>query len=136
MEIFILYPGGHQCECSVQVKLFSFGRQSDRNSICEQFCRLNGITLRGCSRCLYIRNYDAPSDKIFYPQAPPPPPFAQNIVWAGSSITTVAAGKNNANSVITTATDATTPDWNRLCGQLCRQGQGGILCNCDLAPFF
>ena len=120
------------------MKLSSFraSSQSDRNTICNQFCLINGIRLRGCSRCLYIRNFDAPSDKIYHQQ--PPPPFAQNIVWPGQSIatTTVAAVINNADSVITTATEATTPDWNLLCGQLCRQGQGGILCNCDLAPFF
>lgn len=117
------------------MKILSFraaGSESDRNTICNHFCLINGITLRGCSRCLYTRNYDAPSDKIYHQQQPPP--FPQNIVWPGSA--TVDAGKNNADSAITTATDTTTPDWNRLCGQLCRQGQGGILCNCDLAPFF
>lgn len=119
----------------MKVLSFRAPSQPDRNTICNQFCYINGITLRGCSRCLYIRNYDAPSDKIYHQK--PPPPLAQNIVWPGSSrTTTVAALRNNANSVITSATDATTPDWNLLCGQLCRQGQGGILCNCDLAPFF
>lgn len=39
-------------------------------------------------------------------------------------------------SIQASTTDApVTPDWTRLCSQLCRQGNGGILCNCDLAPF-
>lgn len=93
------------------------------------------MTLRGCSRCPIIRNFDAPSDKIYYQQNPPALP--QSMDWpAGLRTTTMAVVKNKYDSVIPTFTDATTPDWNRLCGQLCRQGQGGILCNCDLAPFF
>lgn len=26
-------------------------------------------------------------------------------------------------------------DWPCVCHDLCRKGVGGILCNCDLAPF-
>lgn len=36
----------------------------------------------------------------------------------------------------TTTTVKPTPDWNELCQELCRVGEGGKLCNCDLPPFF
>ena len=36
----------------------------------------------------------------------------------------------------TTAAAATTPDWTGICQNLCRTGEGGALCNCDLPPFF
>ncbi|XP_053957278.1 uncharacterized protein LOC128862581 [Anastrepha ludens] len=29
----------------------------------------------------------------------------------------------------------TTPDWTKLCAALCKTGDGGSLCNCDLVPF-
>lgn len=32
--------------------------------------------------------------------------------------------------------ESTTPDWKELCAALCKTGDGGALCNCDLAPFF
>ncbi|XP_036338156.1 uncharacterized protein LOC118748002 [Rhagoletis pomonella] len=32
--------------------------------------------------------------------------------------------------------ETTTPDWKELCVALCKTGDGGSLCNCDLAPFF
>ncbi|XP_018801728.1 PREDICTED: uncharacterized protein LOC108976821 [Bactrocera latifrons] len=32
--------------------------------------------------------------------------------------------------------ESTTPDWKELCATLCKTGDGGSLCNCDLAPFF
>lgn len=32
--------------------------------------------------------------------------------------------------------ESTTPDWKELCASLCKTGDGGSLCNCDLAPFF
>lgn len=36
----------------------------------------------------------------------------------------------------TTTTVIPTPDWKELCQELCRVGDGGKLCNCDLPPFF
>ncbi|XP_058066158.1 uncharacterized protein LOC131215778 [Anopheles bellator] len=30
----------------------------------------------------------------------------------------------------------TTPNWDELCTQFCKMGDGGTLCNCDLPPFF
>ncbi|XP_061398922.1 uncharacterized protein LOC133334624 [Musca vetustissima] len=37
--------------------------------------------------------------------------------------------------VTTTTTTVTTPNWNELCAALCKTGDGGSLCNCDLSPF-
>lgn len=36
----------------------------------------------------------------------------------------------------TTTPATTTPDWVQLCETLCRNGEGGSLCNCDIPPFF
>lgn len=40
-----------------------------------------------------------------------------------------------ATTTKTPTTIPTTPNWKELCQSLCRIGEGGSLCNCDLLPF-
>jgi len=47
-----------------------------------------------------------------------------------SSVAPVVAG----SAADTTTTVA--PDWDEVCKVLCKTGDGGSLCNCDLSPFF
>ncbi|EFX71459.1 hypothetical protein DAPPUDRAFT_308812 [Daphnia pulex] len=36
--------------------------------------------------------------------------------------------------VVTAATTTTTRDWGQVCVDLCKTGDGGVLCNCELVP--
>lgn len=105
----------------------------NRNKVCAEFCRTYHVTLRGCSRC-HLENIkkDPPRKKIPTSAAPAPLDEVNILRQRIDFVTEPLAGL----AVQLPTTDApTTPDWSRLCGVLCRQGNGGILCNCDLAPF-
>lgn len=60
------------------------------------------------------------------------------ITEAESTTTTTTAAPSTTTTMTTTTTQktTTTPDWKELCQNLCRIGEGGALCNCDLPPFF
>ncbi|XP_075160776.1 uncharacterized protein LOC142233662 [Haematobia irritans] len=81
------------------------------NNICSIFCDIQHVTLTGCSPC-------AKSDATH--QTP----------------TTLANMEKLRGSSITGFDEETTPDWNELCASLCKTGDGGSLCNCDLSPFY
>lgn len=51
-----------------------------------------------------------------------------------TSTTTTTTHPTTTTKSTTTAT--TTPDWSQLCEALCRNGDGGSFCNCDIPPFF
>lgn len=44
--------------------------------------------------------------------------------------------ESSTDSASITTIDSTpdTPDWSVLCIELCKKGEGGALCNCDLPP--
>lgn len=42
-----------------------------------------------------------------------------------SSVMRMASGTNPTT---------TTPNWNAICKDLCREGNGGSLCNCEILP--
>lgn len=114
----------------------------NRNNICTEFCRLHFVTIRGCKRCEY--------DGVVKPMKPMKPLKNNNVSYPASPIephrmelpTNFPPQPNVPVAPYESLIDPqanpippTTPDWNRLCLTLCRQGTGGILCNCDLAPF-
>lgn len=51
---------------------------------------------------------------------PTPPPTT-------SSFTTISSSTS-------TSTTTSEPDWSAVCMDLCKKGEGGALCNCDLPP--
>lgn len=121
----------------------------DKRKVCFDFCRFHRLTLKGCSPCSshFIRESDnerkteqkkeQESGEREYPilrpaVAPPriPLPFAPSRI---QPVASPNAQRFDFNFQATT--DATTPDWNRMCTTLCRNGSGGLLCNCDLPPF-
>jgi len=58
-----------------------------------------------------------------------------------TEITTTTSTTTTTTHPPTTTTKSTTqapttPDWPTLCEALCRNGEGGSLCNCDIPPFF
>lgn len=63
----------------------------------------------------------------------------ESVSTATTTTTTTTAEPSTITTTTTTTTTqktTTTPDWNELCQNLCRIGEGGALCNCDLPPFF
>lgn len=120
----------------------------DKHKICYDFCRFRHVTLKGCSECSSYslfeyereRNFKFHDDIFAMPPPPPPPPsFFHPVVTSTTTSNTSLPHFPNPHRFVglsfETTTDATTPDWSRVCAQLCRNGSGGILCNCDLPPF-
>ncbi|XP_037044196.1 A-agglutinin anchorage subunit [Bradysia coprophila] len=50
--------------------------------------------------------------------------------------TTTTTQPTTTTRTTTQATTTTTPNWESMCEALCRNGEGGSLCNCDIPPFF
>lgn len=75
------------------------------NDVCNTFCEHNNITLNGCSKCTTEEDIAKERQK--------------QEVYAAPNVT---------------PTSSTTPDWDKLCISLCKKGDGGVLCNCDLPP--
>lgn len=140
--------GGSRCLCPIKINpaaLPSFFA-SERNKICGDFCRLHLVTLRGCKQCCNDSAYKM--TRPSKPTKPPKPPknsflmppvnphrfeFPDN--FQNQPDMQQIAPFDSPADIQASSTQPTTPDWNRLCATLCRQGNGGILCNCDLAPF-
>lgn len=113
-----------------------------RNVVCTKYCTTYRRTLSGCTRCpMEIKNYQPPV--INRVRLPSPPQKPQSAIVPQAQSETFGALAPQAQlmkEVVNVATSprprmTTTPDWNKLCSQLCRNGQGGVFCNCDLPPF-
>lgn len=50
--------------------------------------------------------------------------------------TTTTTTQATTTTTRTTTLATTTPNWESMCEALCRNGEGGSLCNCDIPPFF
>lgn len=48
---------------------------------------------------------------------------------------TVPIDKEDTTPSISASAE-TTPNWSELCDSLCKTGDGGALCDCDIPPFF
>ncbi|GAB0090269.1 hypothetical protein DMENIID0001_049820 [Sergentomyia squamirostris] len=99
-------------------------RSSERNVVCQLFCTVTESPLDGCTPCV---------DPDITTEIP---------TTTTESTTTPATTKSTTKSTTTTTkttktpTTSTTPNWAELCSALCQIGEGGVLCNCDLPPFF
>ncbi|XP_017020615.1 uncharacterized protein [Drosophila kikkawai] len=114
------------------------------DKICSSFCQQRSRSLPGCSPCQQEVQRKQEEDvwreemmasgvqgKTTYgsgSERPMPMPMLGEAVQVATAAPIVAAAE----------TDATTaaPDWNEVCKVLCKTGDGGSLCNCDLSPFF
>lgn len=116
-DILILYTLDSECNTVESVQ--SYGTR-----LCKSYCHQRQRTLNGCSPCQLLDVLDEVSTE-------------QSVTTHGSNegkarLTEVPAmGKIEASS-----TDDGTPDWDEMCKALCKTGDGGSLCNCDLSPFF
>jgi hypothetical protein len=122
--------------------------------VCFDYCRFRRGTLKGCPKCIFAqqelrnKNENSGEENLLHPSRPTQVLKPTNMV-APSSSNKLPPTINRPNpqsqfGVIQHqqmqqehyTTDASaTPDWNRLCEQLCRNSSGGLLCKCDLAPF-
>ncbi|KAG5676947.1 hypothetical protein PVAND_006741 [Polypedilum vanderplanki] len=153
--------GENECQCKISILAASSqshatpaGLKPDRLKICSDVCRYQHVTLRSCPKCIYEEH--RVNERFFIPFEPTnqilPPPSKHQVPLifsppSKSSSSSSSDSKerlsfkptvfrpNAQQAFFSTTTDSTTPDWNRLCLQLCRTGTGGILCNCDLPPF-
>lgn len=142
------FTGENQCDCKVKIVSASSPKnmmKPDKFKICYDFCRFRRVTLKGCSHCSpnslfeYERHSKASfsGEVEFFPiphkfAPPPPPPRAPQFVTS----TTKMSGPffPVPQRLFQTTPDATTPNWIKVCAQLCKGGAGGLLCNCDLPP--
>lgn len=130
----------------------------DSSKLCFYFCHYQHVTLKGCVRCIF-EEHTPNCERHFFEALPPPPPYfplpprpmpsrfnSPEVHHPFSRFDSIPAeNRPNKQSMsqpqlflqqaIETTTESSTPDWNRICVQLCRNGNGGILCRCDLPPF-
>ncbi|KAH8297661.1 hypothetical protein KR054_004893 [Drosophila jambulina] len=108
------------------------------DKICSSFCQQRSRSLPGCSPCqLEVQRKQAEAEDV----------WREEMMASGVQGKTTHGSGSEAVPVPTSApivaaaaadTEATTaaPDWNEVCKVLCKTGDGGSLCNCDLSPFF
>ncbi|XP_017060040.1 uncharacterized protein LOC108100573 [Drosophila ficusphila] len=114
--------------------------------VCSSFCGQRGRSLPGCSPCQQEvrrtqeeekeKDMEKQKDIIIHNErmeeasgVPAHGPGSLQRSVESSSATPIVAGSD---------ADPTTdsPDWDEVCKVLCKTGDGGSLCNCDLSPFF
>lgn len=111
----------------------------DRYKVCSDACHHYQKTLKGCSHCPLAepqeRYYRRRPGKSTAPPARSNPqiPIPQSAVPMVFHPVPQSAFQFQ---IPQTTTGSTTPDWNKLCAQLCRNGTGGLLCNCNILPPF
>ncbi|XP_064545701.1 uncharacterized protein LOC135433519 [Drosophila montana] len=106
-------------ECNTVESVQSFGTR-----LCKSYCHQRRRTLNGCSPCQLLDVLDEVSTE--------------------QSVTTHGSGEGKARltevpamvKIEASSADDGTPDWDEMCKTLCKTGDGGSLCNCDLSPFF
>ncbi|XP_034482597.1 uncharacterized protein LOC117788051 [Drosophila innubila] len=93
--------------------------------LCSSFCHQRRRTLQGCSPCQLL---SISTDEVSTEQSVTP--------HGSGTDAKVMAMKLAMEKIEASAADTDTPDWNEMCKTLCKTGDGGSLCNCDLSPFF
>lgn len=108
--MLLLIIGDDVCTCKNYITndFNAYMKMEENRNVCAIICDYTSVTLTGCTPC----NKDTNKEYLVFENAKtqvvPFEPYA----------------------------DATTPDWNQLCASLCKTGDGGSLCNCDLSPFY
>ncbi|EDW79364.2 uncharacterized protein Dwil_GK25156 [Drosophila willistoni] len=136
-----LHLDGLDCECdgsSISMEDAPKGKEVSSDAfgdrLCTSFCHQRHNTLPGCSPCQLIVGKVIDMDKKMALKAS----GMQGITTHGADpseyLTKVEQALANAVEAVAEET-TDTPDWNELCKVLCKTGDGGSLCNCDLSPF-
>lgn len=102
---------------------------ADEINVCAIFCSYQHVALAGCSPCKQQNTITEDNDTMDNSNTP----VASHNQGEVTDRVVMLSGIENST---TTSATTTTPDWNQLCAALCKTGDGGSLCNCDLSPFF
>ncbi|XP_020801547.1 uncharacterized protein LOC110178684 [Drosophila serrata] len=114
------------------------------DKICSSFCQQRSRSLPGCSPCQQEVQRKQETEEMVW---------REDMMASGTQgKTTYGSGSEKpipretiqvdvtAAPIVAAAADAeattAVPDWNEVCKVLCKTGDGGSLCNCDLSPFF
>ncbi|XP_023301141.2 uncharacterized protein LOC111683313 [Lucilia cuprina] len=121
-ELCGLQLGDDVCTCknyNTNGDFDAYMKAEEQTNVCAIICDYNSVTLTGCTPCNRDKNneYMILENVNNFNQKQQ---RRQQVVPYGA---------------IDTSTP-TTPDWNQLCASLCKTGDGGSLCNCDLSPFY
>ncbi|XP_031619691.1 uncharacterized protein LOC116338511 [Contarinia nasturtii] len=113
--------GGKNCNCGKnQLK-----PPKNTKDICNAICRELNLSVDGCSKCISLPHS--------YHKKPSSAVFNFNDINESATDESVTTTEDSA-SITTIDTTPDTPDWNVVCIELCKKGEGGALCNCDLPP--
>ncbi|XP_017009657.2 uncharacterized protein [Drosophila takahashii] len=149
----ILRPEFDVAKCR---QLCGLPRGAQGDLVCSSFCGQRGRSLPGCSPCQQeVRRMKENEEqkeedlqvemKASGVQGDPTHGPATREMTLQRSVDEEEAKSSSSSSSVApvvagSAADATTttaaPDWDEVCKVLCKTGDGGSLCNCDLSPFF
>lgn len=109
--------------------------------VCSSFCVQRGRSPAGCSPCqqeVRRKEEDGKMEETTASGVQGDPTHGSSSPGTTLRRSVDQATSSVASSVARSTTDSTTPapDWNEVCKVLCKTGDGGSLCNCDLSPFF
>lgn len=129
-------------------QLCGLPRGAEGDLICSSFCGQKGRSLPGCSPCQQeVRRMVEQKEEEDLRMEETKASIEQGDPTHGSSSQEMTlqrsvdeeTSSSVAPVVAGSAADTTTtvaPDWDEVCKVLCKTGDGGSLCNCDLSPFF
>ncbi|KAH8398843.1 hypothetical protein KR222_008768 [Zaprionus bogoriensis] len=101
--------------------------------LCSSYCHQRRRTLSGCSPC----RYSSVADAVSSVQSDPSHGSMASEAHQELAVATTEAAAQTADASSSDSSDSSeTPDWDEVCKALCKTGDGGSLCNCDLSPFF
>lgn len=150
--------GGNKCICFPRPSKYV---ATNLNDLCEILCRKFNIRLNGCSACVTSQttkddvnkikttlSIDELDDATKTTSSPPKPDptqttgtdtsSTQTTVDTSSPATTTTTKQPSTTTIASTSTiddqTSTTPNWSEVCKDLCKKGEGGVLCNCDRPP--
>lgn len=112
--------------------------EADGEEICSAFCLADITDLQGCmpDEGLETTTTDESVEETTIPSSSETTDVPEETTTEEITTTTTTTTTTTAIPTTTTQPTTTTPDWNELCQTLCKIGEGGALCTCDLPPFF
>lgn len=119
--ISVRWIGGRMCQCKTKPS-----QSSARNLVrlCDGFCNRFNIKLNGCSPCPV--ELAAPTTLKSH--------VTDNGPTESSDGNDHQPDDTERTPPIPTIENSSVPNWNEVCSSLCKNGEGGVLCNCDLSP--
>ncbi|SPP84963.1 uncharacterized protein LOC117587096 [Drosophila guanche] len=118
----ILRPEIDAAKCG---QLCGLPRDNVGDRLCTSYCQQRHRSLSGCSPCQVQEVKEEASAVQGNATHGPRTEEYQEAAVVAVAVAAASDGETTA-----------TPDWNELCKSLCKTGDGGSLCNCDLSPFF